>query len=682
MKSIYLAGLMIFILIFAISLEALALKPEELSPPRISSPLYQGAEVVEVWGFTPKAEIKIYENGKEIGNERCWFSKCTFAVPKITYDRVITATQTVDGITSFETRKEHEVIVKKIPDQFLDPKYHKERLIPPVIDSPLYACQRIVSVKDVIQGALVQVYSLPDQNNPIGKDMTPWDYACPVTDELTEKQKIVANQTLLFPEPSDLSPDVSVQAKPTINDILRPEVNEASLVVGSDAVEVSNLFIGATVEIYYEEGNTRETIGKNLAKWPSAIFQVKPLKAAWGNCPNCIKANQSLCEMTVTGSGKPVKDSLGPLIIKKPLCAGSIEFTVCGTAFNSTLTVFRKGNPDDEQIGQQGADDECTTVTLGGNEILNNADEIYVTQTVENLKSESESVKVVDISDPIFEIQNGKYCEPCLNEDFGPIFDRHLLTTTKGPVLKAAMCGAEAAKVDIRAPGGALIETITLEEFKGKKGYFEKSWDWNKIGWKTSQDIPPGKYKATFEIWPTAPGTKVEKYFYIATQGCVELEVLCAHNKYRAAVGVDSVAWDENLAACAQKWVDYLIKTNPERHHTDIVKNVFSTVLADCKICGDPGENWSSAGGYPWTDVVDHWGSEKKCFQNKAMPDIYNGKCDEDIDCIEAGLNWGCAGHYSQIIWKDNKTVGCAKGKNNAFCFYCPGGNVRGQKAY
>ena len=138
-------------------------------------------------------------------------------------------------------------------------------MIPPVIDSPLYACQRIVSVKDVIQGALVQVYSLPDQNNPIGKDMTPWDYARPVTDELTEKQKIVANQTLLFPEPSDLSPDVSVQAKPTINDILRPEVNEASLVVGSDAVEVSNLFIGATVEIYYEEGNTRETIGKNLA---------------------------------------------------------------------------------------------------------------------------------------------------------------------------------------------------------------------------------------------------------------------------------------------------------------------------------------------------------------------------------------------------------------------------------
>jgi hypothetical protein len=62
MKSKYLAGLMIFIFIFANSPEALALKPEELSPPRIRSPLYQGADVIEVIGFTANAEISIYKD--------------------------------------------------------------------------------------------------------------------------------------------------------------------------------------------------------------------------------------------------------------------------------------------------------------------------------------------------------------------------------------------------------------------------------------------------------------------------------------------------------------------------------------------------------------------------------------------------------------------------------------------
>jgi hypothetical protein len=674
MKSKYLAGLMIFIFIFANSPEALALKPEELSPPRIRSPLYQGADVIEVMGFTANAEISIYKDGNPnpIGGGKCWFSKCTFAVSELTTGNIIRATQTVDGITSFKTRDEHAVTVEKIPQKFLDPKYNNERLIPPVVDSDLYACQRVVPVSDVVEGALVQVYSLPDLNNPIGKEKTPWNYARPVTPELTEDQKIVANQTLLFPQPSDTSPEVRVKAKPEKSKIKQPDIKDASLVVGSNAIEVNNLFIGATVEIYYKQGDIRQSIGRNLAKWENTIFQVEPLKAEWADCPDCIKADQSLCEMTVTGAGKPVKSSLDRPKIVGPVCAGSIELTVCNTVINSTLILYREGPPL-EQIGQQGADDECTTIALGDNKNLQNKDVIYVIQQVGKLKSESVHVQVVDKSQPAFEIRNGKYCDPCAGEDYGPIYDRNSLTPANGPLFRAAMCGAEAAKVDIYAPSGALIEKITLEELKGKKGYFEGSWDWSKIGWKTYQDIPPGKYKATFEIWPTALGTKVEKYFYLATQGCVELEVLCAHNKYRAQINsenpgiqpLDPLTWSQTLADNAQKCAASYTSNDTCAHK--------------CQR-GSEGENLS-CGTSAYAVAIDDWGSEKKCFKYGIFPDTYNGQCDLDPYCKEY-KDWHCSGHYSQIIWRNTKQVGCGTANGWTVCRYLSHGNVHGDKPY
>ena len=45
-----------------------------LSPPTIKSPIYDGAEIVGVTGFTPGAEITIYANDvEEIGKGSFWF---------------------------------------------------------------------------------------------------------------------------------------------------------------------------------------------------------------------------------------------------------------------------------------------------------------------------------------------------------------------------------------------------------------------------------------------------------------------------------------------------------------------------------------------------------------------------------------------------------------------------------
>ncbi len=239
--------------------------------------------------------------------------------------------------------------------------------------------------------------------------------------------------------------------------------------------------------------------------------------------------------MTVTGELKVIKDSLDPAVIMRPICAGSFEVTVCNTAPNRTLKIFLKGSPD-KQVGQLGAYADCTSATLGGaggKLTLKTGDEIYVTQEIGKLNSKSDIVKVVNKSNPVYEIGNGKSCKPCNGKDLGLIFIRDELTSKKGPVFRASMCGAESASAEIRGPNNALIENIALTESVGRKGYFEGKWDWNKIGWKTSKDIPLGKYKVTFNIWSSGQPLKKDSYFQVTSQGCVELEVLCADNAFR-----------------------------------------------------------------------------------------------------------------------------------------------------
>jgi hypothetical protein len=47
---------------------------------------------------------------------------------------------------------------------------------------------------------------------------------------------------------------------------------------------------------------------------------------------------------------------------------------------------------------------------------------------------------------------------------------------------------------------------------------------------------------------------------------------------------------------------------------------------------------------------------------------------------------WADVGHYTQIVWRETKEVGCAidsaKGQDVLVCRYFPAGNVQGQKPY
>lgn len=134
-------------------------------------------------------------------------------------------------------------------------------------------------------------------------------------------------------------------------------------------------------------------------------------------------------------------------------------------------------------------------------------------------------------------------------------------------------------------------------------------------------------------------------------------EILNAHNKYRASVGVAPLQWSENLAASAQKWANYLAQNRKFEH-------------------SQPGENLAqgSAGAYSVTQLVDLWGNERQYFRQGIFPDV------------STTGNWMDVGHYTQIVSRNTTEVGCALVRGNGndvlVCHYNPAGNVMGQRVF
>jgi len=138
-------------------------------------------------------------------------------------------------------------------------------------------------------------------------------------------------------------------------------------------------------------------------------------------------------------------------------------------------------------------------------------------------------------------------------------------------------------------------------------------------------------------------------------------EILYAHNAYRSAVGVAPLLWSDDLAAAARSWARSL-SSNLDFQHDPNARN--------------QGENlWMGTdGAFSLTQMVDTWGQEDQDFRNGTFPDV------------SATGNWFDVGHYSQMVWRNTKRVGCAgvtgsDGNYRLVCRYSPPGNVIGQRA-
>lgn len=156
---------------------------------------------------------------------------------------------------------------------------------------------------------------------------------------------------------------------------------------------------------------------------------------------------------------------------------------------------------------------------------------------------------------------------------------------------------------------------------------------------------PPPKSKPT----PSPPPPAVS-----GDLGCI-----APHNAARDAVGVPGLVWSTKLVASATQWANKLRDDSCAFRHSG----------------GPYGENLYKIWGAQATcqDATDSWVSEIEFY------DYQSNTCADGEAC----------GHYTQVVWKDTKSVGCARStcsvKDNIHiwvCQYDPPGNYVGEWPY
>ena len=131
-------------------------------------------------------------------------------------------------------------------------------------------------------------------------------------------------------------------------------------------------------------------------------------------------------------------------------------------------------------------------------------------------------------------------------------------------------------------------------------------------------------------------------------------ELLQAHNSIRLNLGLAPLAWSDRLAARAQEWAQSLLAKGDFRHDpkTPYGENLYEITGAQARPAEVVGASASEASDY----------------------DYRSNRCK------------GTCGHYTQIVWRGSKEVGCAAAggikRQIWVCEYDPPGNVIGQRPY
>jgi hypothetical protein len=139
--------------------------------------------------------------------------------------------------------------------------------------------------------------------------------------------------------------------------------------------------------------------------------------------------------------------------------------------------------------------------------------------------------------------------------------------------------------------------------------------------------------------------------------------LLAEHNRERDRTGVPRLAWNDRLAGEALAWAQKLAREGTLRHASEAEN-------------GGAGENlWMGTAGYFAPErMIGAFVNERRFYQHGNFPDVSRtGK-------------WQDVGHYTQLVWRDTREVGCAlargSGNDVLVCRYWPAGNWMGESAY
>lgn len=139
-------------------------------------------------------------------------------------------------------------------------------------------------------------------------------------------------------------------------------------------------------------------------------------------------------------------------------------------------------------------------------------------------------------------------------------------------------------------------------------------------------------------------------------------DMIAAHNAQRARVGVPPLAWSDRLASIAQNWADNLMARGRFEHspNSELGENLFELQGTGAGVAAAPAQ------------VVEDWAAEARDY------DYRSNSC-RDV-----------CGHYTQVVWRETKTVGCAVARGAGgvgwrevwVCEYNPPGNWQGQRPW
>ena len=164
---------------------------------------------------------------------------------------------------------------------------------------------------------------------------------------------------------------------------------------------------------------------------------------------------------------------------------------------------------------------------------------------------------------------------------------------------------------------------------------------------------------------PAAPSTAKRPEPVLAASPPVGLTdlLLAEHNRERDRTGVPRLAWNDRLAGQAQAWAQKLAAEGTLRHASEAES-------------GGAGENlWMGTAGYFAPErMVGAFVNERRFYQHGKFPEVSStGK-------------WQDVGHYTQLVWRDTREVGCAVARGTGYdvlvCRYWPAGNWMGESPY
>ena len=140
----------------------------------------------------------------------------------------------------------------------------------------------------------------------------------------------------------------------------------------------------------------------------------------------------------------------------------------------------------------------------------------------------------------------------------------------------------------------------------------------------------------------------------VSAESGFDREMVSAHNEIRAQAGVPPLVWSERLEAVAEDWAKTLLSRREFSHRPN----------------GKLGENLFAITGArsSTTEVIRAWADEARNY------DYRSNRCSD------------VCGHYTQIVWRDTKQVGCGVARDNRreiwVCNYDPPGNWVGHRPY